>query len=56
MEIYSGELVHNVNGGNYILTCGVDQNGNPTPYDCAYGFKVTWTDANGATQSVILSY
>lgn len=52
----AGELVHHVNNNSYILTCGVDQNGNPTPYACAYGFKVAWTDANGTPQSVIISY
>ena len=52
----SGELVHNVNGKNFILTLGVDAQGNPTPYACAYGFKVTWTAGTGTNQSVVLSY
>ncbi len=52
----SGELVHWVNGRNYILTLGVDRNGNPTPSICGYGYKVTWTGADGTTQSVVISY
>jgi hypothetical protein len=52
----AGELVHHVNNSHFTLTMGVDQNGNPTPYACAYGFKVNWTDSNGNSQSVILSY
>ncbi len=52
----AGEIVHNVNSKNFTLTCGVDQSGNPTPYACAYGFKVSWVDGNGNNQSVILSY
>jgi len=51
----SGQLTHNVNSANFILTLGVDQNGNPTPYDCAYGYKVSWT-LNGNTHVTILSY
>ena len=50
-----GELVHHVNNADFTLTLGVDQSGNPTPYTCAYGYKVTWT-ANGNSASVILSY
>ncbi|REJ84291.1 MAG: hypothetical protein DWQ44_06550 [Bacteroidetes bacterium] len=52
----SGELVHNVNSKNYTLTMGVDQTGNPTPYACAYGFKVTWIAANNTVQTIVLSY
>jgi len=51
----SGELVHNVNNANFTLTLGVDQSGNPTPFACAYGFKVSWL-SNGSPVSVILSY
>ncbi len=51
----SGELVHHVNANTYSLTLGVDQSGNPTTLDCAYGYKVTWT-VNGTTNSVVLSY
>lgn len=42
----SGELVHEVSGNTYTLTLGVDQSGNPTPYTCAYGFKVSWNGNN----------
>ncbi|MEO8149201.1 MAG: hypothetical protein ABI723_16260 [Bacteroidia bacterium] len=51
----SGELVHHVNNEDFMLTLGVDVDGNPTPSTCAYGFKVTWT-SSGKTNSVILSY
>ncbi len=52
----SGELVHYVNNRNFILTLGVNQNGNPSTLDCAYGYKVTWTPDGGAQTSVVLSY
>ncbi|MBP6532648.1 MAG: hypothetical protein KA285_05155, partial [Bacteroidia bacterium] len=51
----SGELVHAVDGNTFTLTLGVDQSGNPTPYACAYGYKVGW-NVNGTANSVILSY
>jgi len=52
----SGEIVHHVNSTDFKLNLGVDQNGKPTPYTCAYGFKVTWKDMNGKEQEVVLSY
>ncbi len=51
----SGELVHEVNSNTFTLKLGVDQNGNPTPYTCAYGYKVSWA-VNGNSNSVVLSY
>jgi hypothetical protein len=51
----SGEFVHNVNANDFRFTLGVDQGGNPSTLDCAYGFKVTWTNG-GNTSSVVLSY
>ncbi|HNP49903.1 MAG TPA: hypothetical protein PKL85_13755 [Bacteroidia bacterium] len=51
----SGELVHHINSSVFTLTLGLDQNGNPTPYACAYGYKVSW-NVNGNANSVILSY
>jgi hypothetical protein len=51
----SGKLTHNVASSDFILELGVDQNGDPTPYACAYGFKVTWT-VNGNTYVSILTY
>jgi hypothetical protein len=51
----SGELVHVVNSNNFTLKLGVDQSGNPTPYTCAYGYKVSWTIA-GVSNSIVLSY
>lgn len=43
----SGQLTHLLNNASYILTLGVDQGGNPTPYQCAYGFKVQWNSSAG---------
>ncbi len=51
----SGEWVHHLKNTDFTLTLGLDQSGNPTPYTCAYGFKVTWT-SNNKNGSVILSY
>lgn len=51
----TGELIHHVNTSDFALTLGVDQSGNPTTLDCAYGFKVSWT-SNGNSNSVVLSY
>ncbi|MFZ7144455.1 MAG: hypothetical protein ACO1G6_03845, partial [Bacteroidota bacterium] len=51
----SGELAHAVDGNTFTLTLGVDQSGNPTPYACAYGYKVAW-NVNGNSNSVVLSY
>jgi len=51
----SGELIHHVNTSDFALTLGVDQSGNPTTLDCAYGYKVSWT-INGNSNSVVLSY
>lgn len=51
----SGELIHHVNATDFALTLGVDQSGNASTLDCAYGFKVSWT-SNGNSNSVVLSY
>ena len=51
----TGQLTHHVNSSDFVLTLGVDQNGDPTPYDCAYGFKVSWS-VNGNTHVAVLSY
>jgi hypothetical protein len=52
----SGELVHYVNNRSFVLTLGVDQSGNPSTLDCAYGYKVTWTPAGGTQTSLVFSY
>lgn len=51
----SGTLTHHLNNADFTLTLGVDQSGNATTLDCAYGYKVTWT-INGTTNNVVLSY
>lgn len=51
----SGNLIHEVNSSTFQLELGVDQSGSPTPYVCAYGYKVTWT-VNGNTYIRILTY
>ena len=52
----SGELVHHVNGKDYIITMGVNPDGTPHSGDCGYGYKVTWTPDGGSATSVVLSY
>ncbi len=51
----SGQLVHEVDGDDYTLTLGVDQNGNPTSNTCAYGFEVSWNVGNNSN-SAVFSY
>lgn len=51
----SGSLTHNVGNRQYQLDLGVDQSGNPSSLNCAYGFKVTWT-INGNSASRVFSY
>lgn len=51
----SGEFTHSVNASDFNFKLGVDQNGNTSTLNCAYGFKVTWTK-DGNTNSVVLSY
>ncbi len=51
----SGELVHHVDNTDFTLTLGVDQNGNPSSLNCAYGFKVEWSNGNNH-YDVVLSY
>lgn len=48
----SGELVHEVDGDDYTLTLGVDQQGNASGGTCAYGFKVSWNVGNNSNSSV----
>lgn len=48
----SGELVHEVNGDDYTLKLGVDQNGNPASGTCAYGFEVSWNVGNNSNSQV----
>ncbi len=51
----SGSLTHHVNTNDFTLTLGVDQSGNASTLDCAYGYKVTWT-VNGNTNTMVQSY
>lgn len=51
----SGELVHHLPSADFTLTLGVDQNGNASTLNCAYGYKVTWSSGNN-TGNVVLSY
>ena len=48
----SGELVHEVDGDDYTLTLGVDQNGNAATGTCAYGFEVSWNVGNNSNSQV----
>lgn len=51
----AGELVHEVEGNTFGLRMGVDQNGNPSSANCAYGYEVSW-DVNGTANSQVFSY
>lgn len=51
----SGTIVHAVNNKQFQLDLGVDQSGNPSTLNCAYGYKITWT-INGNSYSRIISY
>jgi hypothetical protein len=51
----NGQLTHHLPTADYSITLGVDQSGNPSPYDCAYGFKIGWS-VNGNPYSVVISY
>jgi outer membrane murein-binding lipoprotein Lpp len=52
----SGKLNHQVGANLLTIEGGLDQNGNPSPAACAYGYRVTWTGANGNSNSEIKSY
>lgn len=51
----SGTIKHEVNGGVFQLELGVDQSGNASTLNCAYGYMVTWTN-NGNTYTRVFSY
>lgn len=51
----SGTRNHEVNGNEFRLDLGVDQSGNTSTVNCAYGYKVTWT-VNGNSYSRVYSY
>ena len=51
----AGTIIHEVNNKQFQLDLGVDQSGNPSTLNCAYGFKVTWT-LNGNSYTRVLSY
>lgn len=52
----SGDITHQVGSYTLSLNLGLDQNGNSSNLACAYGYKVSWTDAAGNSQSEIKSY
>lgn len=52
----SGNLSHQVGIYNLGLQLGVNQNGDPSTLNCAYGYKVSWTPLGGTVQTVINSY
>lgn len=51
----SGEAVNHINNNEYILTLGVDQQGNASTLNCAYGYKVSWV-IDGKSGSKVFSY
>lgn len=52
----AGEIQHLSDGNSIILHLGVNQEGNPSILDCAYGWKLSWSLANGNSGSKIFSY
>jgi len=52
----SGSLIHQVGVNNLSIELGVDQNGNASTLNCAYGYKIGWTPLGGSAQTLILSY
>jgi uncharacterized Zn-binding protein involved in type VI secretion len=52
----AGEIEHRSDGNTVNLIMGVNQEGNPSTLDCAYGWKLSWNLANGNSGSKIFSY
>lgn len=52
----AGEIQHRSDGNTVNLKMGVNQIGEPSTLDCAYGWKLTWNLANGNSGSKIFSY
>jgi hypothetical protein len=52
----SGEVVYKIVDNDFMLTLGVNQNGEPSTLACAYGYKVTWTNSSGNIVSAVFSY
>ncbi|HET6227228.1 MAG TPA: hypothetical protein VFF27_13175 [Bacteroidia bacterium] len=53
-----GVVVITANSKQLTITYGVDSNGTPVTgaLDCPYGYKLNWTDANGAAQQLVVKY
>ncbi|MFN5325251.1 MAG: hypothetical protein ACK5C5_10060 [Bacteroidota bacterium] len=51
----AGVINHDVGSRQYKIELGVDQSGNPSTLNCAYGYKVTWI-MNGNSISRVFSY
>jgi hypothetical protein len=52
----AGEIQHKSNGNTLTLKFGVNESGQPDTRDCAYGWKINWTGANGGQGEKIFSY
>ena len=52
----AGEIIHRTGGSVLTLTMGVNEAGNPDTRRCAYGWKLKWALAAGATGEKIFSY
>lgn len=52
----AGEIQHRSDGNTVNLKMGVNQLGESSTFDCAYGWKLTWNLANGNNGSKIFSY
>lgn len=52
----AGRYTYRFNNHTIAVTLGVDKNGVRDTRDCAYGWKINWTNANGASGERIISY
>lgn len=52
----SGKYTHKFNNNIVSITLGVNTSGAIDTRDCAYGWKVNWTNSNGNTGEKIVSY
>jgi len=52
----SGEVQYKSNNNTLTLKFGVNEAGQSDIRDCAYGWKINWSGANGATGEKIYSY
>jgi hypothetical protein len=52
----SGEIRHTAGANSATVQFGVNQQGNASQLDCAYGYKVSWQLSTGASGNAVVSY